>query len=580
MLIRQSLKDLFCIMKFIKPRMLKYLVGLFGHSAVEANIYIVMPFITKYMIDGAINGDVSLLEKGLIIAGVEAVLMSVGFAVFGYLFQTSISRTMTDIRLKLFIHVTQLPISYFEQNHSGEIISRTTNDIGAMESAYSWQLRQTLFIAITGVGSAIAMVILNWKMGIILVVFGVLSAFINMKFISIIKGLEGKKQKGMAKLTESMLDAINGFSIIKMFHIEDIIIKIFSDRNSQVYSFSKDSTNKSAKLDSINYLVSWLNFSGIIAVGAILVINKEIEFGTVIALMSLLGYLNSMIRSLGATLAQFQNALSGAKRIVDLFKEPVEPENHSIPSAVETKNTTIHFNDIEFSYDESRVILSNLNISIKGGQITALVGSSGGGKSTIVKLLLGFYQPKSGRISINGKSMKEISLFDLRGMMAYVPQDSHMFDGTIEENIGYGNCVVDKKEVIAAAKAANAHDFIEELPDGYNTNVGERGIKLSGGQRQRIAIARAILKNAPILLLDEATSALDSQNEQLVQNAIEKLMRDRTVVTIAHRLSTIENADIIYVIENGTVIEQGRHVELIKKNGTYKMFYDLQFHTI
>lgn len=578
MIIKQNLYDFFHIMKFMKPRTLKYFTGLIGHSAVEANIYIVMPFIMKYMIDGAVKGDISLLTKGLIIAAVEAVLMSVGFAVSGYMFQASICRTMTDIRLKLFRHVQQLPVSYFEQKHSGDIISRTTNDLGAMESAYSWQLRQILFIIIAGVGSAIAMVILSRKIGIILIIFGVLSAFINIKLISIIKGIEEKKQKGLARLTESMLDAISGFSIIKMFHIESIIMKLFSDRNNQVYSLTKDSIDKSAKLDSINFLISWLNFSGIIAIGAVMVINNAIEFGTVVALMRLLGHVNIMIRSFGGTLAQLQNSLSGAKRVIELLEEPEEPENYSISAAEEIKNATIQLENVNFSYDENRTILSNLNILVKEGQVAALVGASGGGKSTIIKLLLGYYPPKSGKISINSKAMKEFSLCELRDMMAYVPQDSYMFDGTIEENIRYGNSSAGKEEVIAAARVANAHGFIEELSDGYGTVVGERGFKLSGGQRQRIAIARAVLKNAPILLLDEATSSLDSQSEQLVQEALEGLMKSRTVVVIAHRLSTIESADIIYVIENGAVIEQGRHKKLIEKDGAYKKFYDLQFH--
>jgi ATP-binding cassette, subfamily B, bacterial len=237
----------------------------------------------------------------------------------------------------------------------------------------------------------------------------------------------------------------------------------------------------------------------------------------------------------------------------------------------------VELQDIGFSYNGTDRVLDGVSLSIGKGQMAALVGPSGGGKSTVLKMLLGYYPPQEGNIVVNAKSIGQYSLTELRDMMAYVPQDAYLFDGTVEENIWYGRPKATREEVIAAAEAANAHGFITELPEGYATKVGERGTRLSGGQKQRIAIARALLKNAPILLLDEATSALDSESEQLVQDALNRLMQGRTTIAVAHRLSTIRHADVIYVIEGGEVVEKGNHTELAEGEGLYNRLYELQF---
>ncbi|HEX3030297.1 MAG TPA: ATP-binding cassette domain-containing protein [Clostridia bacterium] len=300
----------------------------------------------------------------------------------------------------------------------------------------------------------------------------------------------------------------------------------------------------------------------------------RIDLATVITEINLLANVNYMIRNLGRLIALMQGSLAGGARVLELLEEKPEPESYSVCG--ENSDQMLELKDVSFAYDDLPVV-NGLSISLEKGKRAALVGGSGGGKSTVIKLLLGFYPVNSGVITINGKSLGEYSLGELRSMIAYVPQDAYLFDGTIEENIRLGKADATDEEVKQAAELAFAHEFIEEMPDGYKTVVGERGTRISGGQRQRIAIARALLKDAPILLLDEATSALDSQSEQKVQDAINRLMEGRTVLAIAHRLSTIEYSDVIYVIEDGKVTEQGKHAELLDKGGTYSRLYNLQF---
>jgi ATP-binding cassette, subfamily B, bacterial len=307
-----------------------------------------------------------------------------------------------------------------------------------------------------------------------------------------------------------------------------------------------------------------------------MILYKYMDFGTMLAVINLLNGVVFMFTSLGNFIAQIQGSLGGANRVFELLDEPVEPERYVLKKTEDTA-AMVELQDIGFSYNGTDRVLDGVSLSIGKGQMAALVGPSGGGKSTVLKMLLGYYPPQEGNIVVNAKSIGQYSLTELRDMMAYVPQDAYLFDGTVEENIWYGRPKATREEVIAAAEAANAHGFITELPEGYATKVGERGTRLSGGQKQRIAIARALLKNAPILLLDEATSALDSESEQLVQDALNRLMQGRTTIAVAHRLSTIRHADVIYVIEGGEVVEKGNHTELAEGEGLYNRLYELQF---
>lgn len=575
MLKELKLKEILNLVKLLKKRKLPYFLGLLSYCLTETSIVIIVPFIMKYMSDGAVNSDLVLLKKGIILAIIEIILVCTIFVITRRIYASNAHRSIRDLRVGLFDHIKNLPIYFFENTHSGDIISRAYNDMAYIRSSYILYLRMILFLTISGIGAGIAMLILNWKIGVILIILGILSTAVNAKFTIVIRKITDKIHKSMGKLTESISDVFAGYKVIKMFHLENTIMTRFNKNNEVVFSQSMDNVVKTALLDSTNFLISWINFGGIIAAGSLLIFYGSIELGTVIAIMSLLGHFNTMIRRLGGFISNLQRSLSGTERIQQLFNESEEKERYNV-KGTKDQSAVIDLEDILFSYKEKPVI-NSLTLKVKGGQAVALVGPSGGGKSTIIKLLLGFYPPKSGRISVKGKPLKEYSLWDLRSQISYVPQDSYMFDGTIKENILFGKPEASMKDVEEAAQAANAHSFIMETPQGYNTMVGERGVRLSGGQRQRIAIARAVLKNAPILLLDEATSSLDSQSEYLVQEAINRLMKGRSVLVIAHRLSTIEDADNIYVIDKGKVVESGTHSGLLQKQGTYKKLYDLQF---
>lgn len=569
-------KDYSYMMRFMKPRMFSYQIGLWGQSITDASIMIMVPFLMKYMIDAAIKGDMFLLKRGLSFSLIMALIVSLAFVITGSFFRKGINRTLTDIRTTLFRHIQNLPVTYFEEHHSGDLLSRVANDMKCVEEVIGWPIRMALFITISGIGSIIAMLLLDWKIGLVLLTIGTISAFINTNFALAIKKISEKIQKAMGVLAEKMSDIFSGISIIKIFQIQPLILGQYQAENDALFQLQMARVKQTGLLDSINFLISWMNFGGIIAVGALLFVKGATEFGTVIALTHLLGSVNFMIRRLGGILAHIQGSMAGVSRITELLQLVEEPERYEI-SPAQTRDEMIKLEDLCFAYDASKPVLKDLNLSVGKGKVVALVGASGGGKSTIIKLLLGFYIPSSGKVSINGRGLGSYTLEELRKIMTYVPQDAYLFDGTVEENIKYGRPEAGTEEIVAAAQAANAHQFIEEMVDGYQTVVGERGVRLSGGQRQRIAIARALLKDAPILLLDEATSSLDSQSEQQVQEALGTLMQGRTVVVVAHRLSTIEHADLIYVIEDGGVAEAGSHEELLAQNGLYNRLHKLQF---
>ena len=315
-----------------------------------------------------------------------------------------------------------------------------------------------------------------------------------------------------------------------------------------------------------------------LAFGLYMSIMGKVDIGTIAAILHLQGNASFLFENIGSFITLIQRSLVGAARVFALFSSPTE--SYSLLDRAKSSgvsNQMIEMKAVSFSYENDKKVLNNINLSIAEGNMTAIVGTSGGGKSTILKLLMRFYDADNGEIYVNGKSIHSRTLRELRDLFAYVPQDAYLFMGTIEENISYGKIGASKEEIIEAAKRAYAHDFIVEFPNGYKTIVEEGSNNLSGGQKQRIAIARAILKNAQILLLDEATSALDSESEQLVQLAINCLMKGKTTLVIAHKLSTIEAADEIFVLKKGEIVEKGSHKELISMKGLYKNLYDFQF---
>lgn len=577
MLNKSSVKDIRIIIHYVKSKGLFYFIGLLGHSATEASVFILIPLITKYIIDASTNNDVIMLRKWVVLAGILCIVTFICFGVFGYMLFSSVNHIITSIRLRIFGWLCKLPMSYYDNNQSGDIVSTITNDLKQMDEMYAWVIRNGLFFLFTGLGSAIGMFILDWKISLTLFLIGFLSYIVNLKFISLLENISHALQKKLGEVTQNIVNTVFGLEVIKMFHIEQIIYDQFNKTNEEAFKYECDKAKKAALLDSSNYLLSWLNFGGFIIIGALLVTYGKIGFGTIIALTSLVENVSFALKQIGVTVVPLQNDLASVKRVDKIFSQEPEDEASNESILDSTKDFSIKLNDVHFQYTDKESILRELNLKLESGKIVAIVGPSGSGKSSIPKILLGYYPVASGNIMINNKEQNMSQLVKMREQIAYVSQNVQLFEGTIEDNIRYGNMKASEEEVIWAAKTAQAHDFIMNMPDGYKSLIVEQGGNLSGGEKQRIAIARAILKNAPILIFDEATAALDTNNESLIQESLQSLAKEKIILIVTHRLSAIKNADLIYVLDNGKVVEQGTHDKLIENNELYNKLYSLQF---
>lgn len=564
------------LFRFMRPCITPYSVGILGMSLIGSGMAVVSAFSLKYMIEAALSKSNSLLiTAGLLMLGamVAGVFL---IPVFYFIFKKSIVKTMASIRLELMRNIQRLPLGFLQDKHSGDFVSRINNDTQVIESVFSENLLVIVSTTMLGLGSIVFMIQLNWQLSLIFIFIGVIMAFINLLFAEPLRKVSDKIQAQLGQVTEKVIDLLNGISVIRMFHLEKKIVSIYKTENDRLVKLELKRINKFALLESTNYLLSMLNFAGLISVGAFLVLGNKADFGTLTALVMLQLNVSNAFLNLGRFVPMLQASLAGAARVFEVLDADKERIDGAKTLADNTTGSlSVRFENVGFSYNPNETILNGFTIAAEADQMTALVGPSGSGKSTIIKLLLGFYAPQQGTILIGGKPVSDYSLDDLRGLIAYVPQESYLFDGTIFENIQYGRMEASEQEVYEAARAANAHDFINQFPEKYNSVVGEGGSKLSGGQRQRISIARAILKNAPILLLDEATSSLDSESEKLIQQALDNLMKKKTVIAIAHRLSTIQKADRILVLNKGKLVEQGRHEELIQNKGLYHTLYNL-----
>ena len=505
-------------------------------------------------------------------AALAAFLLSV---LVRYFNMRSIRYIMLDMRKDLFGHMERLSVKYFEKNHSGDSIFRLNSNVEIMKQAYSGHFPNIILGIVGGIASCVFILVLDWRLGLMAILTCVLTFFINVKFASPLRELGGKIQRSESALVSRLSDLLAGFRVIKLFGADKSALGRYDAQNDETASLRVKRVARVGTMDGINHFLNFINTFVLITVGSIITMLGYTDFGTVFAILTVQGNVSGMLLGFGSAWGLMQESVAAAQMIYEVLEE--EEEKPDFTDAAKTSKTDafIEFKNVCFSYDDENTVLNNLNLSVGKGEAAALVGPSGGGKSTVIKLLMLFYKPEKGDIILNGKSISEYTLPQLRDMISYVPQDAYLFDESIKENIRYGRPGASDDEVIKAAKVANAHDFILNLPDGYDTYVGERGESLSGGQRQRIAIARAFLKNAPILLLDEATSALDTENERLVQHSLERLMKNRTTMVVAHRLTTIENSDVIYVIKGGRVVQSGSHDELLKDGGLYKELVSL-----
>lgn len=483
-------------------------------------------------------------------------------------------KAIRDLRSDLYYHLQNLSLSFYSKNKTGEIISKVTNDVGVLQTAIVNGAVGVFYELLTLLGAVAYLFIIDYRLTLFVIIAMPIITYILKYFNLKIRKASRKVQVKLADISHVLEETLSSMKIVKSFCREDYEFERFSAENDAGFQAKVKSEQYGASLTAVVEFITALSFTAILWYGGYEVMHGYLGAAELIAFFTLLLTIMNPLGSLSKLSTTIQRALAAAERIFELM----EVNN---PKFIETKSTKVldevkgylEFQDVSFAYNENKEVLSGISFIVEPGEVLALVGPSGAGKTTIADLVPRFYEPHKGRILLDGIDISELDLNFLRVQIGIVPQETILFSGSIRNNIRYGKLEATDEEIIAAAKSANAHDFIIKLPQGYDTIVGERGIGLSGGQRQRIAIARAILKNPRILILDEATSALDTESEILVQEALNRLMKNRTTIVIAHRLSTIKNANKIFVISNGRIVERGTHSQLMKLGGLYSSLY-------
>ena len=565
------------ILKYAKP----YLHVLFGALictvfASAGNLY--LPWLFKDMIDKVL-AEKDYFMLNMISASIIVIFFARGVFAYGqnYLMNWVGQHIVIDIRAELFRKLQRLPMSFYDRNKTGTIMSYVTNDVNALEGAMvdkSVELATEGFILIGSVG---AMIYLDWKLTIFTILtFPVVLGLMNF-FGKKIRRSSGQIQEATADITSVLQETVSSARVVKSFVREQYEISRFDKENMANFKANMRNTKYRATLTPTIEFVAAVGVTMILWYGGHNVIQGETTAGALVAFLAYAVNISNPIKRITRSVGHIQKALAAAQRVFDLMDMGEEIKDIPGAQALPPVVGTVSFEHVSFSYDRNEEVLHDLSFDVKPGQAIGLVGPSGAGKSTVASLLPRFYDCDSGLIRIDGTDIKQVTLDSLRNQVGIVPQETILFNGTVYDNILYGRLDATKEEVVEAAKAANAHDFIMALPGGYNSKLGDRGVNISGGQRQRIAIARAILKDPRILILDEATSALDTESEQLVQDALNRLMEGRTSIIIAHRLSTIKNADRILVLDKGRLAEDGTHEELMEKNGLYAHLYQIQY---
>ena len=531
----------------------------------------ITPYLFKILTDTAIAQENKAFQR-LLLWALLAMLIDIALKYFTRIisirYQTYMLR---DLRNRVTAHIQKLPISYTETIHSGDLVSRLNNDIDkiALLPKRIHELVQQPLVFIFGFTY---MFILSWKLLLATCILIPLSAILFDKVVKPMQAHSRKEMEHLARANAVTQDAIRGIYIIKAFNLQKLLTKKYQKIAEDVRKEGLDIDKRSAMSLAVFLMLRYIPQLVAPLYGGYLAFTGEITVGALIASSYLIWMVFIPVETMLGWMSELREVSPAVERVFELLDQPIE-NGHKRDFELAPDAPALSFNSVSFQYNDDTQILHDFTLSVDEGKVIALVGSSGCGKSTVLKLLCGFYSPQNGQISIGGSDIFASDLRDARKEVSLVSQETYLFPTTIAENISYGRQGASQDEIIAAAKAANAHDFITAQPDGYETQVGEWGSKLSGGEKQRIALARAILKDAPILLLDEPTSALDAQSESVVQEALERFMEGRTVLVVAHRLSTIKNVDEIVVLDEGRLHERGSHDELMQSDSLYKRLY-------
>ena len=532
----------------------------------------------KWMVDGTfVHKDASLMKLlPLAIIGITLVRGLSGFA--GTFAITWVgSRVVMDLRERMFGRLLDMPVGYYDDHASGNLISKLTFDVTQVTSAATSVITVMVKDSLTVIGLLAWLFYLNWKLSLISLAIAPLLAWVVKKFSVRMRQVSRGAQRAMGGITQVIEESIEGNRVVKIFGGKDYEVNRFREAANKVRAFGMKQAAASSANSAVGELVAALMLAIIIFMVTQQSANNETTVGGFVSFITAVMMLLAPLKRLTGVNEPLQRGLAAAESVFELIDEPAENDTGTIELG--RARGAIAFEHVSFRYPTSENdILSEIELNIAPGETIALVGASGSGKTTLVNMLPRFYRPTSGRILLDGQELNSIKLVSLRENMALVSQDVVLFNDSVAANIAYGPATRTSRDaIIRAAEAAHAMEFIRNMPQGLDTLIGENGIKLSGGQRQRLAIARALLKDAPILVLDEATSALDSESERLVQAALENLMKNRTTIIVAHRLSTIERADRIVVMQHGGIIEIGDHDNLIKQKGVYAQLHKTQF---
>lgn len=570
-------------MDFVKPYWgevaLTIVIGILKFA-----IPLFLPFLMKIIIDGILANDAmsaaDKTEKLFLYLGGTAILFFVirpPVEYYRQYFAQNVSnKILYDIRQSLFGHLQKLSLRYYSNTRAGEVISRVINDVEQTKNFIMiglmnvWLDLATILIAL-GI-----MFSLDVKLTLITLIAFPFYAFSVKYFFGRLRRLTRERSQALANVQSYLHERVSGISVVKSFALEQHEQENFDRVNGQFLDKALNHSRWNAKAFAVVNTITEVAPLIVIGYAGYHVIQGNLTLGTMVAFIAYIDQLYNPLRRLVNSSTTLTQSFASMDRVVELMDEPYDIQNDPSAKPINRANGQLSFRNVSFEYEEGQPVLQNIDFDVRAGETIALVGMSGGGKSTIVSLIPRFFDVTDGDIRLDDQSIRSIEIESLRRNIGIVMQDNILFSDSVRSNIMMGNPHATEEEVIAAAKAANAHDFIMNLPEGYDTEVGERGVKLSGGQKQRIAIARVFLKNPPIIILDEATSALDLESEALIQQSLDELARDRTTIIVAHRLSTITSADQILVIENGMLMEQGTHEQLMNERGTYYNLYSIQ----
>ncbi|WP_049311648.1 SAV1866 family putative multidrug efflux ABC transporter [Staphylococcus aureus] len=571
-------------LQFVKPYKYRIFATIIV-GIIKFGIPMLIPLLIKYAIDGVINNHALTTDEK-----VHHLTIAIGIALFifvivrppiefirQYLAQWTSNKILYDIRKKLYNHLQALSARFYANNQVGQVISRVINDVEQTKDFILTGLMNIWLDFITIIIALSIMFFLDVKLtlaALFIFPFYILTVYV---FFGRLRKLTRERSQALAEVQGFLHERVQGISVVKSFAIEDNEAKNFDKKNTNFLTRALKHTRWNAYSFAAINTVTDIGPIIVIGVGAYLAISGSITVGTLAAFVGCLELLFGPLRRLVASFTTLTQSFASMDRVFQLIDEDYDIKNGVGAQPIEIKQGRIDIDHVSFQYNDNEApILKDINLSIEKGETVAFVGMSGGGKSTLINLIPRFYDVTSGQILIDGHNIKDFLTGSLRNQIGLVQQDNILFSDTVKENILLGRPTATDEEVVEAAKMANAHDFIMNLPQGYDTEVGERGVKLSGGQKQRLSIARIFLNNPPILILDEATSALDLESESIIQEALDVLSKDRTTLIVAHRLSTITHADKIVVIENGHIVETGTHRELIAKQGAYEHLYSIQ----